>query len=124
MENNTSRTTTCSSCVATLPADSRYRTCQACRERIAATRRRRRVEQGDQEGSPVRHKGRPRAEPSQTIPAAYISQLSRLRPLVLGRMDKEYTHCHALHWIDERQETSSLRNPSWESCCKQGTVQL
>ena len=39
-------------------------------------------------------------------------------------MDKECPHCHALHWIDERQETSSLSNPSWESCCKQGSVQL
>ncbi|PHZ12827.1 uncharacterized protein RHIMIDRAFT_251737 [Rhizopus microsporus ATCC 52813] len=39
-------------------------------------------------------------------------------------MDKECSHCHALHWIDERQETSSMRNPSWESCCKQGSVQL
>ncbi|CEI88694.1 hypothetical protein RMCBS344292_03074 [Rhizopus microsporus] len=39
-------------------------------------------------------------------------------------MDKECPHCHALHWIDERQETSSLRNPSWESCCKRGSVQL
>ncbi|ORE15835.1 hypothetical protein BCV71DRAFT_273154 [Rhizopus microsporus] len=63
-------------------------------------------------------------EPSQTIPAAYISQLSRLRPLDLGRMDKECSHCHALHWIDERQEISSLRSPSWESCCKRGSVQL
>ncbi|CEJ01725.1 hypothetical protein RMCBS344292_15746 [Rhizopus microsporus] len=25
---------------------------------------------------------------------------------------------------NERQETSSLRNPSWESCCKRGSVQL
>ncbi|CEI94958.1 hypothetical protein RMCBS344292_09159 [Rhizopus microsporus] len=58
------------------------------------------------------------------MPAAYISQLSRLRPLDLGRMDKECPHCHVLHWIDERQETSSMRNPSWESCCKQGSVQL
>ncbi|ORE00847.1 hypothetical protein BCV72DRAFT_283125, partial [Rhizopus microsporus var. microsporus] len=124
MENNTSRTTICSSCVATLPADSRYRTCQACRERVAASRRRRRAEQEEQEGSPVRRRGRPRVEPSQTIPTAYISQLSRLRPLDLGRMDKECSHCHALRWIDERQETSSMRNPSWESCCKQGPVQL
>ncbi|PHZ11007.1 uncharacterized protein RHIMIDRAFT_194869, partial [Rhizopus microsporus ATCC 52813] len=45
-------------------------------------------------------------------------------PLNLGRMDKECSHCHALHWIDERQETSSMRNPSWELCCKQGSVQL
>ncbi|ORE11871.1 hypothetical protein BCV72DRAFT_318045 [Rhizopus microsporus var. microsporus] len=124
MENNTSRTTICSSCVATLPADSRYCTCQACRERVAASRRRCRAEQEEQEGSPVRRRGRLRVEPSQTIPAAYISQLSRLRPLDLGRMDKECSHCHALHWTDERQETSSMRNPSWESCCKQRSVQL
>ena len=39
-------------------------------------------------------------------------------------MDKECSHCHALHWIDERQEISSLRSPSWESCCKRGSVQL
>ncbi|ORE14767.1 hypothetical protein BCV71DRAFT_162390, partial [Rhizopus microsporus] len=41
-----------------------------------------------------------------------------------GRMDKECLHCHALHWIDERQETSFFSNPSWESCCKRGSVQL
>ncbi|KAG1178386.1 hypothetical protein G6F70_000108 [Rhizopus microsporus] len=64
------------------------------------------------------------AKPSQTIPAAYISQLSRLRPLDLGRMDKECSHCHALHWFNETQDTSSMRNPTWESCCKQGLVQL
>ncbi|ORE15182.1 hypothetical protein BCV71DRAFT_274273 [Rhizopus microsporus] len=56
--------------------------------------------------------------------AAYISQLFRLRPLGFGCMDKECTHCYSLHWIDERQETPSLRNPSWKSCCKQGSVQL
>ncbi|KAG1179676.1 hypothetical protein G6F70_000624 [Rhizopus microsporus] len=32
--------------------------------------------------------------------------------------------CVATLPIDERQETSSLRNPSWESCCKRGSVQL
>ena len=117
-------TTNCSSCHAPLPADSRYRTCQVCREWVAASWRRRRAEQEEQEGRQVRRRGRPRVEPSQTIPAAYISQLSRLRPLGPGRMDKECPHCHALHWIDERQETSSLSNPSWESCCKQGSVQL
>ncbi|ORE22817.1 hypothetical protein BCV71DRAFT_240819 [Rhizopus microsporus] len=113
MENNDNQSTTsCSSCHAPLPVDSRHRTCQACRERVAESRRR----PFDAESRP---RGRPRAEP-----AAYISQHSRLRPLVLGSMDKECLHCHALHWIDETQDTSSLRNPSWESCCKQGSVQL
>jgi hypothetical protein len=39
-------------------------------------------------------------------------------------MDKECPHCHALHWIDERQEISLMKNPSWKSCCKRGSVQL
>ncbi|ORE22587.1 hypothetical protein BCV71DRAFT_247426 [Rhizopus microsporus] len=66
----------------------------------------------------IRPRGRSRAEP-----VAYISQLSRLRPLVLGHIDKECSHCHALYWIDERQETSSLSNSNWELCCNQGSVQ-
>ncbi|CEG72231.1 hypothetical protein RMATCC62417_07822 [Rhizopus microsporus] len=137
MENNNNQSTTsCSSCHTSLPVDSCNRTCQACRERVAAschrcraedqhketdaaTRPRGRpstVESSDAEGRP---RGRPRAEP-----AAYISQLSRLRLLDLGRMDKECPHCHTLHWIDERQETLSLSNQSWESCCKRESVQL
>ncbi|CEI99890.1 hypothetical protein RMCBS344292_13966 [Rhizopus microsporus] len=39
-------------------------------------------------------------------------------------MDKKCSHCHALHWIDERQEISSMRNPTWESRCKQESVQM
>ncbi|CAO3676925.1 hypothetical protein G6F70_008468 [Rhizopus microsporus] len=78
-------------------------------------RPRRTVESVDAESRP---RGRPRAEP-----AAYISQLSRLRSLDLGRVDKECSHYHALHWIDERQKTS-LRSPSWESCCKRGSIQM
>jgi hypothetical protein len=77
-------------------------------------RPRRTVESPDAESRP---RGRPRAEP-----VAYISQLSCLRPLDLGRMNKGYPHCHTLHWIDERQETPSLRNPSWGPCCKQGSA--
>ncbi|CEG73451.1 hypothetical protein RMATCC62417_08830 [Rhizopus microsporus] len=111
--------------------------CSACRmKRVAASRRRRHAEDQQEETDAVtRLRGRPRTiEPSDTEsrprgwpsaePAVYISQLSRLRPLDLGRMDKERPHCHVLHWIDERQETSSIRNPTWESCCKQGSVQL
>ncbi|RCH92130.1 hypothetical protein CU097_003672, partial [Rhizopus azygosporus] len=54
MNNNTvtTLTTNCSSCRAPLPIDSAYRTCQTCREQVAATRRRRRAEQEEQEGSP------------------------------------------------------------------------
>ncbi|ORE12512.1 hypothetical protein BCV71DRAFT_280927 [Rhizopus microsporus] len=106
------------------------------RERVAASRRRRRVEDEHEETDvATRPRGRPRTIESSDAesrsrgrlraePAVYISQLSRLRPLDLGRMDKECSHCHALHWIDERQKTSSLSNSSWESCCKRGSVQL
>ncbi|CEG83054.1 hypothetical protein RMATCC62417_17030 [Rhizopus microsporus] len=137
MENNYQSTTNCSSCHAPLPVDSRHRICQACRERVAALHRRRRVkDQQEETGVATRPRGRPRRtvessnaenrprDRPRTEPAAYISQLSRLHPLDLGRMDKERPHCHALHWIDERQEISSLSNPSWESCRKRGSVQL
>ncbi|CEG69102.1 hypothetical protein RMATCC62417_05240 [Rhizopus microsporus] len=137
MENNNNQSiTSCSSCRAPLPVDSRHHICQACREWVAVSRRRRRAEDQHKEADvATRPRGRPRTVESveaesrprgrpRTEPAAYISQLSRLRPLVLGRMDKECPHCHALRWIDERQEISSLSNPSWESCCKQGPVQL
>ena len=124
MENNNQITTNYSSCYASLPFDSRHRTCQACRERVAASRHRRHTEEQEEGDIITRPRGRPRANPVEHVPAAYISQLSRLHPLNIGRMDKECPHCHVPHWIDERQETSSLRNPSWELCCKQSLVQL
>ncbi|ORE15213.1 hypothetical protein BCV71DRAFT_154103, partial [Rhizopus microsporus] len=95
----------CSSCHAPLPVDSAYRTCQTCREQVAATRRR-------------------REDLELNLLRPFLLPISRLRPLNLGRMDKECLHCHALYWIDERQEISSMRNPTWESCCKQGSVYL
>ncbi|KAG1168555.1 hypothetical protein G6F70_009064 [Rhizopus microsporus] len=76
MENNTSRTAICSSCVATLPAESA-------------------ITSAKHAGKDLQHhdadvEGRPRVEPSQTIPVAYISQLSRLRPLGLGCNLRQY----------------------------------
>ncbi|CAO3700079.1 unnamed protein product [Rhizopus microsporus] len=134
MENNNNQSTTSrSSCRAPLPVDSRYRTCQAFRERVAASRRRHRAEDQQEEadiatrprGRPrtiessdaeSRPRGRPRSDDANSMPAAYISQLSRLRPLGLGCMDKECPNCHALHWTGERQQNSSQSNPIWESC--------
>ncbi|ORE02928.1 hypothetical protein BCV72DRAFT_316627 [Rhizopus microsporus var. microsporus] len=137
MKNSNQSAINCSSCHALLPVNSRHRTCQACRERVAASRRRRRTED-QQEGAGAatrprgrlritaesadaesRSRGRPRAKS-----AAYFSQLSRLCPLKFGCMGKECSCCHTLNWIDERQEASSMRNPSRESYCKQGSVQL
>ncbi|KAG1169364.1 hypothetical protein G6F70_008515 [Rhizopus microsporus] len=96
MENNNNQSiTSCSSCRAPLPVDSRYPDCQACRERVAASRHRRRVEDQQKEaGVTTRPRGRPRTVESSDAesrprgrpraePAAYISQLSCLCPLVL-----------------------------------------
>ncbi|CEJ03913.1 hypothetical protein RMCBS344292_17886 [Rhizopus microsporus] len=133
--NNNQSITIYSSCRVPLPVDSHHRICQACRERVAESRRRRRPEDQQEAGVTTRPRERPRTVESSNAesrprgrpraePAACISQLSRLCPLALGRMDKECPHCHALHWIDERQETLSLSNPSWESYRKRGSVQL
>ncbi|CEG77630.1 hypothetical protein RMATCC62417_12344 [Rhizopus microsporus] len=128
MENNNQIKTSCSSCHEHLPFNSRHRTCQTCREGVAASRCKRRTEEqeeGDIAARPRgRPRGRPRADPVEHVLAACISQLFCLCLLNLGRMDKKCPHSHALHWIDERQESSSLRDPSWESCCKEGLVQL
>lgn len=39
-------------------------------------------------------------------------------------MNKDRSSWHALHWIDERQESSSLRNLCCVPCCKRESVQL
>ncbi|CEG79171.1 hypothetical protein RMATCC62417_13668 [Rhizopus microsporus] len=98
MENNNQSTTNYSSCYASLLVVSRHRTCQACRERVAASRCRRRAEdQQEEAGVATRPRGRPRrtVESSdaesrprgrpRAEPAAYISQLSRLRPWTYGQ---------------------------------------
>ncbi|PHZ07447.1 uncharacterized protein RHIMIDRAFT_242655 [Rhizopus microsporus ATCC 52813] len=77
-------------------AESRCRHCvekQQEEGRIATKPPRRTVKSADAEN---RVRSRPRADPAEHVPAAYISQ----------------------------QELSLLRNPRWESCCKQGPVQL
>lgn len=32
--------------------------------------------------------------------------------------------CSALHWLQERVSTSSVQDPSFENCCKQGAIVL
>ena len=66
MENNNQSTTSCSSYRAPLPVDSGHRTCQACRERVAASRRRRRAEDQEQ-SSLLMLKIDPEADPGQNL---------------------------------------------------------
>lgn len=114
MNNNTAiaPTTDCSSSFASLPVDSTYRTNQTCKEQAAVTYRRYRTQRDEGNEISTRSRGRPRVGPFNHVPDAYVLQFSRLRPLNLGRMDKECPHCYLLYWIDKRQETFSLKNPS------------
>ena len=42
----------------------------------------------------------------------------------LGAMDRECPFCSALHWVDERLKSSSIRNPKFGTCCLQGKILL
>jgi hypothetical protein len=57
--------------------------------------------------------------------AAYISKWNPIGlGLNFGSMNRVCEHCGALHWISERRYQTSLANPKWESCCKEGDVVL
>ncbi|MEG1462959.1 MAG: helitron helicase-like domain-containing protein, partial [Anaerorhabdus sp.] len=58
------------------------------------------------------------------LPAAHISQLHRLKPLDLGRMDQICQHCGAKHWKDEIAASSTKSNPFYNTCCKAGSAKL
>ncbi|CEG77071.1 hypothetical protein RMATCC62417_11874 [Rhizopus microsporus] len=86
MENNTQITTKCSSCYTPLPVDSHHRTCQTCRERVAASHRGHRTEEqkkvaslldleADQEKqlSLLMLKVESETDPSEHVPAAHTS---------------------------------------------------
>lgn len=42
----------------------------------------------------------------------------------LGQMDVVCTHCHALHWKDERLKDQSAHHSRFEMCCSSGKIQL
>ncbi|CAG8593178.1 641_t:CDS:2, partial [Cetraspora pellucida] len=42
----------------------------------------------------------------------------------LGHIDSVCIYCGALHWLDERLSASSVTNPKFGKCCKQGKVIL
>src|ERR1700739_960249 len=60
---------------------------------------------------------------SQVFPG-FRSQLYRLRPLNLGRMDVICGSCGALHWLSERDHGSTKARPTFMKCCKRGDVVL
>jgi hypothetical protein len=58
------------------------------------------------------------------LPAAYISQLHRLQPFDLGRMDQVCLDCGAKHWKAELPPDCTANNKFWMSCCKAGAVKI
>ncbi|KAI9332265.1 hypothetical protein BD770DRAFT_477723 [Pilaira anomala] len=58
--------------------------------------------------------------PAEVVPAAYISELDKMEPLDLGRMDIQCPDCKVYHWKGKKTNGGS----SWESCCKKGSVKL
>ncbi|HEV7738464.1 MAG TPA: helitron helicase-like domain-containing protein, partial [Chlamydiales bacterium] len=45
-------------------------------------------------------------------------------PHYMGRMNVPCGHCGALHWMAEKHANSSVRNPTFGSCCQNGQVIL
>jgi len=33
-------------------------------------------------------------------------------------------HCHALHWLDEKQTPSLCSHPQFKECCQNGQISL
>lgn len=61
----------------------------------------------------------------RTIPAAYVSRYNRNLPTHnLGRCTSVCPFCRALHWPQERVQSSSVARPRFQTCCKEGQVVL
>lgn len=42
----------------------------------------------------------------------------------MGKLEHRCSHCHALHWLDERKKGSPLSNPRYGQCCLEGKVSI
>ncbi|ORE12301.1 hypothetical protein BCV71DRAFT_240250, partial [Rhizopus microsporus] len=94
MENNTSRTAICSSCVATLPAESAI--------------------------TSAKHAGKDLQHHDADVELNKKSRkATHFLAFVLWALDVWTRNAHIVMPC-----TRSMRNPTWESCCKQGSVQL
>ncbi|KAG1449198.1 hypothetical protein G6F56_008716 [Rhizopus delemar] len=103
--------TICSVCLSSF-ANSRFKTCDNCREQRRLAKRR-------QNNEPPRQRGR-----KKQLPAAHISQLSRIKALDLGRMDQVCEDCGTKHWKGELPSNSTRNNKFWMSYCRAGAVKL
>ncbi|KAK4519555.1 uncharacterized protein ATC70_009791 [Mucor velutinosus] len=99
----------CVTCRVAPPEDYNFRKCDSCRERARNYARQR---------AALRPPRAPRA------PAAFISELRRMQPHYLGRMDVVCDGCGALHWDAARTTGQARSNNLFYSCCKKGKAIL
>ncbi|POS81914.1 hypothetical protein EPUL_005159, partial [Erysiphe pulchra] len=60
---------------------------------------------------------------NRAVPAGYVSQYKNDMPLHdLGDRTSICPFCKALHWPQERVHGSSIGNPRFQTCCKEGKV--
>ncbi|SAM01867.1 hypothetical protein [Absidia glauca] len=75
-----------------------------------------------------RRQNQPVSRNRERLPAAYISEIGRLKPFDLGAMDQICTDCGAKHWKAELPaQLPAQCNPAnmfWMSCCKAGAVKV
>ena len=64
----------------------------------------------------------PLVQPNQ--PRAYLSVSMTWQPLVLGNMNILCSYSHALHWINEKVQASTISEPIFTICCLRGLVRL
>ena len=57
-------------------------------------------------------------------PRVYLSARMTWQPLVLGNMNILCRYCHALHWINEKVQASTISEPIFTICCLPSLVRL
>ncbi|POS83856.1 hypothetical protein EPUL_003495, partial [Erysiphe pulchra] len=61
----------------------------------------------------------------RSAPAAYFSRFDQNMPTHnLGNRTSICPSCKAIHWVQERVHSSSIVNPRFQTCCKEGQVVL
>ncbi|POS83272.1 hypothetical protein EPUL_004396 [Erysiphe pulchra] len=61
----------------------------------------------------------------RSAPATYYSRYNpNMRTHSLGNRTSICPSCKALHWVQERVHSSSIVNPRFQTCCKEGQVVL
>ena len=84
--------------------------------------RQQRCEQQIQHAKQELPKRTPSIRPNR--PRAYLSARMTCKPLVLGNMNILCSYCHALHWINEKVQASTISEPIFTICCLRGLVRL